>query len=132
MAQPPEKPSLDDEHRLLDFCFIPRTSRPRWQNSGVVMRRHLGVGSIDLRIVETGLDHSGLGIVRHQQMRNAADRLHGADMGVNPVRQRLRPARMREREARRAKHGDEYLRHADFARQPIDDHRHAVARVIDE
>src|SRR5882762_8229067 len=80
MAQPPEKPSLDDEHGLLDFCFIPRTSRPRWQNSGVVMRRHLGVGSIDLRIVETSLDNSGLGIVRHEQMRNATDHLEGADI----------------------------------------------------
>ena len=46
------------------------------------MRRHLSVGSIDLRIVETSLDHSGLGIVRHEQMRNATNRLEGADMGV--------------------------------------------------
>ena len=29
-------------------------------------------------------------------------------------------------------HGDEDLRHADFAGQPVDDHRHAVAGVIDE
>src|SRR6478736_4835451 len=56
VAQPPEKPSLNDEHRLLDFCFISRTSRPRWQNGGVVMRRHLGIGSIDLRVVETSLE----------------------------------------------------------------------------
>src|SRR5450755_1528527 len=78
MAQPPEKPSLNDEHRLLDFCFIPRTSRPRWQNGSVIMRRHLGVGSIDLRVVETSLDNSGLGIVRHQQMRNAAEHLESS------------------------------------------------------
>ena len=110
MAQPPEKPSLDDEHGLLDFCFIPRTSRPRWQNGGVVMRRHLGVGSIDLRIVETSLDNSGLGIVRHEQMWNAADHLEGANMGVDLVGQRLRPARVRKSEARCAEHGDEDLR----------------------
>src|SRR5674476_971200 len=45
IAQPPEKPSLNDEHRLLDLRLIPWTSRPRRQNGGVVMRRHLGVGS---------------------------------------------------------------------------------------
>ena len=132
MAQPPEKPSLNDEHRLLDFCFIPRPPRPRWQNGGVVMRRHLGVGSIDLRIVETGLDDGRLGIVRHEQMRNAADRLEGTDMGVDPVGQRLRPARMRKSEARRAEHGDEDLRLADFAGQPVDDDRNPIAGVIDE
>ena len=96
------------------------------------MRRHLGVGAVDLRIVETGLDDGGLGIVRHEQMRNAADRLEGMDMGVDPVGQRLRPARMRESEARRAEHGDEDLRLTDFAGQPVDDDRHPVARVIDE
>ena len=78
------------------------------------MRRHLGVGSIDLRVVETSLDNSGLGIVEHQQMRNAADHLEGADMGVDPVGQRLRPARVRKIEARRAEHGDDDLRLADF------------------
>ena len=34
MAQPPEKPSLDDEHRLLDFGFVSRTPRPRRQYGG--------------------------------------------------------------------------------------------------
>ena len=132
MAQPPEKPSLDDEHGLLDLCFVPRPPRPRRQNGGVVMRRHFGVGPIDLRIVEAGLDDGGLGIVRHEQMRNAADRLEGAHMGVDPVGERLRPARVRKGEARRAEHGDEDLRLADFAGQPVDDDRNPVAGVIDE
>ena len=132
VAKPPEKPSLNDEHRLLNFCFIPRTPRSRWQNGGVVMRRHLGVGSIDLRIVETSLDDGRLGIIRHVQMRNAADCREGMDMGVDPVGQRLRPARMRKSEARRAEHGDEDLRLADFAGQPVDDDRNPIAGIIDE
>ena len=132
VAQPPEKPSLDDEHRLLDLRLVPRSSRPGRQDGGVVMRRHLGVGAIDLGIVETGLDDGRLGIVRHEKMRNAADRLQGPHMGVDPVGQRLCPARMRKSEARRAEHRDEDLRFPDFAGQPVDDDRHAVARVIDE
>ena len=132
MAQPPEQPALDDEHGLLDLRLVARPPRPRRQNGGVVMRRHLGIGAIDLRIVETGLDDRGLGIVRHEQMRNAADRLERVDVGVDPVGQRLRPARLRKGEARRAEHGDEDLRLADLAGQPVDDDRHPVAGVIDE
>ena len=96
------------------------------------MRRHLGVGPIDLRLVEAGLDDGGLGVVRHDEFGDAADRLEGANVGVDPVRQRLRPARLGEGEARRPQNGDENLRHADFAGQPVDDHGDAVARVIDE
>ena len=85
MAQPPQKPSLDDQHRLFDFCLIPRAPRPCRQNRGAVMRRHLGIGAIDQGIVETGLDDGGLGIVRHEKLRNAADRFKGAHMGVDPI-----------------------------------------------
>src|SRR6185437_15903666 len=114
MAQPPEKPSLDNEHGLLDLRLVARASRPRWQDGSTVMRRHLGIGAVDLGVVKTGLDDGGLGIIRYQQMRNTADRLQGADMGVDPVGERLRPVRMRKSEARRAEHGDEDLRLADF------------------
>jgi hypothetical protein len=38
------------------------------------MRRHFGIGPIDLRIVKAGLDDGGLRIVRHKQLRDAADR----------------------------------------------------------
>jgi len=97
------------------------------------MRRHLGVGSIDLRIVETSLDNSGLGIVRHQQMRNAARSPRGRGHGRRSSR--AAPCvqlGVRKSEARRAEHGDEDLRLADFAGQPVDDDRNPIAGVIDE
>ena len=47
------------------------------------MRGHLGVGPIDLGVVEAGLDDGGLGVVRHDKLGNAADRLEGADVGVD-------------------------------------------------
>ena len=71
------------------------------------MRRHLGVGSIDLGVVEAGLDDGGLGVVRHDEFGNAADRLEGAHVGVDPVGQRLRPARLGEGEAQGA--GDQFV-----------------------
>ena len=130
--QPAEQPSLDDQHRLLDFRLVAGLSRPRRQNGGSVMRRHLGVGPIDFRIVEAGLDDGGLGVVRHDELGNAADRLEGAHVSVDPVGQRLRPVRLGEGEARRAQYRDEDLRHADFAGEPVDDDRDAVAGIIDE
>ena len=132
VTQPPEQPSLDDEHGLLNFGFVPGPPRPRRQNGGSVMRRHFGIGPIDLRIVKAGLDDGGLRIVRHEQLRDAADRLERTHMGVDPVGERLRPARVREGEARGAEHGDEDLRHADFPGEPVNDDRNPVARVIDE
>jgi len=96
------------------------------------MRRHIGVAAVDLRIVEAGLDHRDLGVVRHQQRRHAADRLEGADMAADPVGEPLRPGRLRIGEARCAEHRDEDLRGAPLAAEPVDHHRHAVARIVDE
>ncbi len=132
VAQPPQQPSLDDQHRLFDFRFVARALRPGWQNGGPKMRRHLGICSIDLRIVEAGLDDRGLRVVRHDQFGNAADRLQRAHMGVDPIGKRLRPTRMREGEARRAQHGDEDLRLAQFPRAAVDHDGNPVARVVDE
>ena len=130
--KPAEEPALDDQHRLLDLGLVARASRPRRQNGGSVVRRHLGVGTVDLGLVEARLDDRGLRVVRHDELGNAADRLEGADVSGDPVRERLRPGRLGESEARRTQHGDEDLRHADLAGEPVDDHRNAVAGVIDK
>ncbi len=58
-----------------------------------------------MRIVKAGLDDGGLCIVRHKQLRDAADRRKRAHMGVDPVGERLRPTRVREGEARGAEPG---------------------------
>src|ERR1700746_4169119 len=102
MAQPSEQPALDHENRLLDLRLVAWPSWPGRQNGGAVMRRHVSVAAIDLRIVEAGLDHRDLGVVRYQQRRHAVDRLEGADMAVDPIREPLRPGRLRVGEARSA------------------------------
>ena len=132
MAQPSDEPALDDQYGLFNFCFVAGLSRPCRQYSAAIVRRHLRIRPVDLRIVEAGLDDGGFRVVRHDQLRDAADGGQRADVAVDPIRQRLRPARVRKGEARRAEHGHENLRHPDFAGEPIDDDRHAVARVVDE
>ena len=66
VAQAAEQPSLDEQHRDFDFRLVARPARSRWQDRGVVVGRHLGVGPIDLRLVKAGLDDRDLGVVRHQ------------------------------------------------------------------
>ena len=65
MAQPAEQPTLDDQHRHLDFRLVARPPRSCRQDRRVVMRRHFGVGAVDLRLVEAGFDHGDFGVVRH-------------------------------------------------------------------
>jgi hypothetical protein len=96
------------------------------------MRRHLGVAAVDLRLVEAGLDHRDLGVVGHQQLRHPADRLECSGMGADPVGQRLGPARLGIGEIGRAQHRDKNLRRPGLAGEPVDDHRHGVAGVIDK
>ena len=57
MAQPAQEPALDDQHGRLNFRLVARPPRPGRQDRRVVMRRHIGIGAIDLRLIEAGLDH---------------------------------------------------------------------------
>src|SRR5262245_49674562 len=96
------------------------------------MRRHLSVRSVDLRLVQAGLDDGDLGIVGNDETRHSADGCKRARVGADPIAERLRPGRLDIGEARRAHHRDEDLRLAYLAGQPVDDHRHCGAGVIDE
>ncbi len=96
------------------------------------MGRHLGVGPIDLRLVEAGLDDGDFGVVRHQQVGHPADCREGSGVGADPVAECLGPARLGIGEVRGAHDGDKNLRRSRLAGQPIDDHRHRIAGVIDK
>ena len=81
------------------------------------MRRHLRIGSVDLRLVQAGFDDRDLGVVGNEQTRHTANRRKGTGMGADPIRQPLGPGRLGVGEVRRAQHGDEDLRLAYFAGQ---------------
>jgi hypothetical protein len=110
IAQPTDEPALDDQHASFDLGFVTRPSRPGRQHGGAVMRRHLSVRSVDLRLVQTGLDDGDLGIVGNDETRHSADGCKGARVGADPIADRLRPGRLDIGEARRAHHRDEDLR----------------------
>ena len=95
------------------------------------MRRHLGVGPVDRRLIQAGFDHRRLGVIRHDQMRDAANGLERPGVGADPVRQSLRPRGLGIGKAGRAHDGDEDPGGPGLAGQPVE-HLHPVARVIDK
>src|SRR5271156_1951242 len=98
--EPSDEPALDDQDGLLDLRLVARLPGPGGQDGGSVMGRHLGIGAVDLRVVEAGLNDGGFGVVGHDEFGNPPDRLEGPHVGVDPVGQRLRPGRFGESEAR--------------------------------
>jgi hypothetical protein len=78
VAQTTDEPALDDQYASFDLGLVARPSWPGRQYSGAVVRRHLGIGSVDLRFVQAGLDDGDLGIVGNDETWHAADRCKGA------------------------------------------------------
>src|SRR4051812_25468578 len=99
---------------------------------GTVMRSHLRIGPVDLRLVQTRLDDRGPGVVRPHKRGHTADGLEGARVRTDPVGERLRPRRLRIREVRRPQDGNKNLRLLDLPGQPVNHHRDSVAGVIDK
>jgi hypothetical protein len=123
---------IGDQHASFDLGLVTRPAWPGRQHGGSVVRRHLGIGSVDLRLVQAGLDDGDLGVVGNDETRHAADGGTGARVGADPITERLRPGRLDIGEARGAQHRDEDLRLAHLAGHPVDDHRHRVAGIVDE
>jgi hypothetical protein len=48
------------------------------------MRGELGIGPVDLRVIQIGLVHSGLQVVRHQPGRDAAEEPERSDVALGP------------------------------------------------
>ena len=91
-----------------------------------------GIGALDLRIVEAGLDDGHLGVVRHQEPGHTADGFQDAGMGRDPVRKALCPGSFCVGKARRTQHRHENLCRAPLAGEPVHDDRHRVAGVVHE
>ncbi len=95
------------------------------------MGRHHPVAAIDFRVVERGPVDAGFQIVGNDKARHPAKEPEHADMGLDPVRQFLRPGCLGVGVIRGAKDGDEDLRVAHNPGFAIDDHDF-LAGVIDK
>jgi hypothetical protein len=61
-VQPRQNPPLNDENRCLDLGLVAWPPRAGRQHGGSAIRRHLGIGAIDLRLVQASLDEATLAL----------------------------------------------------------------------
>ena len=107
---------LDQLHPGLDLRLIAGPAHARGQNRGAVVACQLQVSGIGLRLVAAGPSDRALEIVRDQPRRHGAKILEGADVGSDPVGQRLGPGGLGVGVVGRPEGSDEHLRFAYLAR----------------
>jgi hypothetical protein len=77
----PFQPRVPDiGHLPLDAGLVLRFAGPRRVDQDAVVRGELGIGLVQLRVVEVGLFHASLQIVRDQPGRAAAEERERLDM----------------------------------------------------
>ena len=89
-AKPPEDVGLGKTHPASTSPFA-GLSWPCRKDADAVMGRHHAVAAIDFRVVERGPVDAGFQIVGHDEARHPAKEAEHPDMGLDPVRQCLRP-----------------------------------------
>ena len=94
------------------------------------MLGHLGVGRVNLRLVEAGFADAALEIVRYEHPWHTAEKLESAHVGSDPIRQRLAKRRLGVGVVGSAPDGDEELGGEEFAGGQVDDG--VAVGVVDE
>ncbi len=100
VAQPAQDVRLREPHAGLHGRLVAGPARPRRQDAHVVVRRHHRVAAVHLGVVERRLVDAALEVVGHQQARRGSEEPEHPHVGLDPIRQRLRPARLRVGQAR--------------------------------
>ena len=86
VAQPGQDPPPGDQHPAFHLHLVLRPARACRDHSKPVVRGHLLVGPIDVRIVPARTLHRRFRVVGNDDHRHALDVLQGLDLGTNPVR----------------------------------------------
>src|SRR5579883_3225918 len=92
-----EHHALDDRHGTFSLGAVARLAGPGRNDHGPIVRRHLGVRPVQLRLVATGPDHRRLRVVRDGDRRGTAEILKRADMPPDPAGQVLRESPLQVR-----------------------------------
>ena len=71
-------------HGSLHPGFVLGLERARRVDQGAVVHGQLGVGAVDLRVIQVGFVHPGLEVVTHQPGRHSAEELERRDMTRAP------------------------------------------------
>jgi len=126
-----QDPALEHLDADLHLGLVAWLAGPRRYDRRAVMGRHVGIGAVDLGVIEAGPGDPRLEVVGHHLAGHAAKESEGAGVRFDPVGQRLGPGGLDVGVARRAEGGDEHLGGMDLAGQAVD-YVEGGAGVIDE
>ena len=126
-----QHPALADEHARLDGRLVAGPGSARRQHDGAVVLGELGVGPVELGVVEAGLRDGRFQVVGHRDLAHAAVVRPHVLVRPEPRPEILAPGRLGVQEPGTAEHPDEDLRPRGLARAWVDD-LHRVAREVDE
>ena len=87
MTKTRQDPAFNDQHRHLDFGFIFGLGHPRWDHCHAVMRCHLGVGAVHIRLIAMRVRDAGFKIVRHHGLADTVKEGKRPLVRADPVRQ---------------------------------------------
>ena len=107
-AQRRDYPSLDNLNSHFHLGFVLRPVRARRNNRRAVVRSHLAVCGIEIRLVITRVLHAGFAVIRNQDLGHAAEELEGPDMRADPVAQILPQRDLGEGVVAGPQHGHEH------------------------
>ena len=83
LPAPPEAVA-DIRHRPFHLRLVLRLAGPGRVDQAAVMRGQLGIGPVDLRVIQIRPVHPGLQVVRHQPGRHSAEEPERRDMALGP------------------------------------------------
>src|SRR6266536_4990878 len=131
MPESSQYPAFYNADGVFDFGFIARFVGSGRQDRDAVMLSHLVIGAVEVRLIAARPRDSGTGVVRHEQFGDALEKLEGAHMAVDPVRQILAERRAGKGVCAGAEHGDEDRSRRDFAGLAVID-RDGVSGPVDK
>ena len=84
-----DDPSLGHEHSSFRFGLVPRLSRPRRDDRHGVVLGELLVGEVHVGLITMGPRHRRAQVVRHRDVRRAAEELQCVDVAGHEVQELL-------------------------------------------
>lgn len=124
-------PALGDQHRRFHLGLVFRPGDPGGDDDRSIVPGHIVIGRIDIGFVPAGAGDPGLQVVRHDDLRDAAEELKRPDVRGYPGRQILRKTRFDIGIVAGSQGGDEEIGVPGCAGERIRD-RHRLPGIIDE
>jgi hypothetical protein len=129
VPEPRQDPSLDDQHRALDLGLVARLSAAGWQDGGVVMLGKRLEGRVQRWLEPQCRGDTGLQVIAHDRLGDAAEEGERPSLTLDPVRQLLAQAGKGEGQVGGGQNRNKDLRRMNDAGHRID-HRHRLPGIV--